>query len=237
MSLHIFIIWKNARYMTDKILEDLKKQFELLEVYEVHWSTEFFSDNMSRFYGVNLPPGAFKEDQYDVGDFLLCVIEDKNPKYDDVETPNGKIRVNINTYDAKQTYRSWTGGGNNIHSSNIEEETEHDLVLLLGKNLKDIRNNLPKLWNGTIKKIDSDLVGAKGWKNTSQLFYVLNATVNYLVLRSFENISDLNTSVSTSDIDILTNQVEQIRFIKISISLVLTDVFRSDIFSNLLKTR
>ena len=130
MSLHIFIIWKNARYMTDNILKDLKTKFELLEVYEVHWSTEFFADNMSRFYGVNLPPGAFKANQHDFGPFLLCIIEDKNPKYDNVETPNGKIRVNINTYDAKQNYRSWTGGGNNIHGSNTEEETEHDLVLV-----------------------------------------------------------------------------------------------------------
>ena len=44
----------------------------------------------------------------------------------------------------------------------------------------------------------------------------LNATVNYLVLRNFENISDLhvqNNVWGDSDIDILTNQVEQIRFI------------------------
>jgi SAM-dependent methyltransferase len=202
--------------MTDDILNDLKKKFELLEVYEVNWSPEFFSDNMSRFYGVNLPPGAFKANQHDFGPFLLCIIEDKNPIYDNRETAKGETHVNINTFDAKQTYRSWTGGGNNIHASNTEEETEHDLVLLLGKNLKDIRNSLPQAWNGKIKSIDSDLVGSKGWKNTSQLFYVLNATVNYLVLRNFENISDLhvqNNVWGDSDIDILTNQVEQIRFI------------------------
>ena len=212
-ELHLFLIWKKARDMTDDILNDLKKKFELLEVYEINWSPEFFSDNMSRFYGVNLPPGAFKANQHDFGPFLLCIIEDKNPIYDNRETAKGETHVNINTFDAKQTYRSWTGGGNNIHASNTEEETEHDLVLLLGKNLKDIRNSLPQAWNGKIKSIDSDLVGSKGWKNTSQLFYVLNATVNYLVLRNFENISDLNTSVRNSDIDILTNQVEQIRFI------------------------
>jgi SAM-dependent methyltransferase len=202
--------------MTDDILNDLKKKFELLEVYEVNWSPEFFSDNMSRFYGVNLPPGAFKANQHDFGPFLLCIIEDKNPIYGNRETAKGETHVNINTFDAKQTYRSWTGGGNNIHASNTEEETEHDLVLLLGKNLKDIRNSLPQAWNGKIKSIDSDLVGSKGWKNTSQLFYVLNATVNYLVLRNFENISDLhvqNNVWGDSDIDILTNQVEQIRFI------------------------
>ena len=212
-ELHIFIIWKKARDMTDDILNDLKKKFELLEVYEVNWSPEFFSDNMSRFYGVNLPPGAFKANQHDFGPFLLCIIEDKNPIYGNRETAKGETHVNINTFDAKQTYRSWTGGGNNIHASNTEEETEHDLVLLLGKNLKDIRNSLPQAWDGKIKRVNSDLVGCKGWKNTSQLFYVLNATVNYLVLRNFENISDLNTSVRNSDIDILTNQVEQIRFI------------------------
>jgi len=199
--------------MTEDILSDLKKKFELLQVYEVNWSSEFFSDNMSRFYGVNLPPGAFKADQHDFGPFLLCIIEDKNPTYGNRETSKGETYVNINTFNAKQTYRSWTGGGNHIHSSYTPAESEHDIVLLLGKNLKDIRNSLPEKWDNKIKAINSDLVGSKGWKNTSQLFYVLNATVNYLVLRNFENISDLNTSVRNSDIDILTNQVEEIRFI------------------------
>ena len=199
--------------MTEDILSDLKKKFELLQVYEVNWSSEFFSDNMSRFYGVNLPPGAFKADQHDFGPFLLCIIEDKNPTYGNRETSKGETHVNINTFDAKQTYRSWTGGGNHIHASNTPAESEHDIVLLLGKNLKDVRNSLPEKWDNKIKAINSDLVGSKGWKNTSQLFYVLNATVNYVILRNFENISELDISALNSDIDILTNQVEEIRFV------------------------
>jgi|TARA_B100001750_G_scaffold128565_1_gene102145 SAM-dependent methyltransferase len=212
-ELHVFIIWKKARHKTEEILSDLKKKFELLQVYEVNWSSEFFSDNMSRFYGVNLPPGAFKADQHDFGPFLLCIIEDKNPTYDNRETAKGETYVNINIFDAKQTYRSWTGGGNHIHASNTTEEAEHDLVLLLGKNLKDVRNSLSEKWNSKIETINSDLVGSKGWKNTSQLFYVLNATVNYVILRNFENIPELDISALNSDIDILTNQVEEIRFI------------------------
>ena len=212
-ELHAFIIWKKARDMTEDILSDLKKKFELLQVYEVNWSSEFFSDNMSRFYGVNLPPGAFKADQHDFGPFLLCIIEDKNPTYGNRETSKGETHVNINTFDAKQTYRSWTGGGNHIHASNTPAESEHDIVLLLGKNLKDVRNSLPEKWDNKIKAINSDLVGSKGWKNTSQLFYVLNATVNYVILRNFENISELDISALNSDIDILTNQVEEIRFV------------------------
>ena len=212
-ELHIFIIWKKARDKTEDIFSDLKKKFELLEVYEVNWSSEFFSDNMSRFYGVNLPPGAFKADQHDFGPFLLCIIEDKDPTYGNRETAKGETHVNINTFDAKQTYRSWTGGGNHIHASNTEAESEHDLVLLLGKNLKDVRDSLPQKWDKKIKTINSDLVGSKGWKNISQLFYVLNATVNYLILRNFENISELDIATLNSDIDILTNQVEEIRFV------------------------
>ena len=73
-ELHVFIIWKKARHKTEEILSDLKKKFELLQVYEVNWSSEFFSDNMSRFYGVNLPPGAFKADQHDFGPFLLLSL-------------------------------------------------------------------------------------------------------------------------------------------------------------------
>jgi hypothetical protein len=41
-ELHVFIIWKKARDMTEDILSDLKKKFELLQVYEVNWSSEFF---------------------------------------------------------------------------------------------------------------------------------------------------------------------------------------------------
>jgi ubiquinone/menaquinone biosynthesis C-methylase UbiE len=198
--------------MTDDIISDIKKKFELLEVYEVDWSSEFFPNNMSRFYGIKLPPGAFKENQHDVGSFLLCIIEDKNPKYNHVETPNGKIHVNSNTYDAKQTYRLWTGGGNDIHSSNTEEETEHDLTLLLGKNLNDIKNNLPKFWNGQFKKINRDLIGYNGWDNLEQLFYVLNATINYVVLRNFENLLD-NYTLENNDIDILSDDLSEIEFI------------------------
>ena len=84
---------------------------------------------------------------------------------------------------------------------------------MLGKNLKDVRNSLSERWNSKIETINSDLVGSKGWKNTSQLFYVLNATVNYVILRNFENISELDISALNSDIDILTNQVEEIRFV------------------------
>jgi len=214
-ELHLFIIWKNARHMTENILEDLKKKFQLLDVYEVNWSTEFFSSNMSRFYGVKLPPGKeySKSNQHEFGPFLLCIIEDKSPKYDFVDNNGEKILVNVNMYDAKQTYRSWTGGGHNVHGSNTIDETEHDLALLLGKNLKDIAITLSKSWNGIIKKLNSDLTGAKGWESTFQLFYILNATVKYLVLRSFENISELNKSVATSDIDILTNKIKEIQFI------------------------
>ena len=80
------------------------------------------------------------------------------------------IKYIINTFDAKQTYRTWTGGGNHIHASNTPEESEHDLVLLLGKNLKDVRDSLSKKWDGKIKNINSK--STFNWIKTKKPDYI-----------------------------------------------------------------
>ena len=39
-ELHLFIIWKNALNKKQVILDDIKKHFEIIEVYEVLWSNK-----------------------------------------------------------------------------------------------------------------------------------------------------------------------------------------------------
>ena len=212
-ELHIFIIWNNAYVKQNEILQDLEKKFIIRQIYEITWSKNLFSNNMTRFYGTNLPPDSFKEVHCGVGPFLLCIIEDHSPKHEFRETTTGKRLVNINTFDSKQAYRMWTGGGHKIHATDTEDESLHDLILLLGKNLSTLRDTLPPKWNGNVIKINSDLIGCDGWKNITTLFDILNATLKYVVLRNFENLSTQCTSEKHGDIDLLTDQFEQMQFI------------------------
>ena len=209
-ELHSFIIWNKGREKTNDILKDIRKKFELLEVYEINWKSDLFYDNMTRFCGKDMPPLSFMETHHGVGPFLLCVIIDKNPRYDLRSTTKGVRTVNVNTFDAKQTYRSLVDNKYRIHGTETEEETKHDLMILLGKNLNDIRNSLPQKWDEKIKKLHSD-TDSESWENLSQLFDVLNATVKYVVVRNFENLPNKFVSEKHNDIDILTDQLEQIK--------------------------
>ena len=43
---HLFILWENAREKEKEILEDIKKNFEILGLYNMKWNKENFSNNL-----------------------------------------------------------------------------------------------------------------------------------------------------------------------------------------------
>lgn len=211
-ELHLFIIWEKARYKEKEILKDLKESFTLLNVYEITWSNEKFSENLSRFYGAKLPKGSLKEKHCGKGDFLLIITEDKNPEYMNRKTSKGTELVNIKTFDAKTRYRNWTGGGHKIHGTNSLTETNHDLTLLLGSNTSDYLLT-KKDWDGNVIKIKDNILGSDGWSNIEELFYVLNNTIDYVVLRNFECLPDQYNLENHGDIDLLTNNYNDMEWI------------------------
>ena len=123
---HLFILWENAREKEKEILEDIKKNFEILGLYNIKWNKENFSNNLSRFYGTNLPENSGKEQHCGNGDFLLIVVGIDNPKYEERQTSKGLQIVNTNMFDKKTYYRKLTGGGHKVHATNSEVETNHD---------------------------------------------------------------------------------------------------------------
>ena len=80
-ELHLFIIWQNGREKQEEILQDIKENFKIIKLYEVEWDKEKFSNNLSRFYGTNLPKGSGKEVRCGNGKFLLVILKDLNPIY------------------------------------------------------------------------------------------------------------------------------------------------------------
>lgn len=137
-EMHLFIIWNKARNLEKKILDDLKDNFTILQVQEIKWAKKDFSHNLSQFYGKKLPLGCNKEKEVGRGKFLLVLIADEEPFYVIRRTNSGDCIVNVNVFDSKEMYRNWVGG-HKIHSSNTQDEFEHDIFLLLGKHAAEVK--------------------------------------------------------------------------------------------------
>lgn len=211
-ELHLFIIWKNALNKKQVILDDIKKYFEIMDVYEVSWSNKEYSNNLSRFYGTSLPDDSYKEEHCGKGNFLLVIVKDNLPKHDNRMTSRGMELVNINMFDRKTYYRNITGGGHRIHATNSLDETNHDLTLLLGKNVNDYLLEHQISWDGKEKHLNSDLVGSNGFDSVDEMFYVLNNCTNYAILRNYENLPDEIYVNEHNDIDLICESRENVAY-------------------------
>ncbi len=202
-ELHLFIIWQNARFKSEEIIEDIRKKFEIVQVFNVTWSPKMVSSNFTRFYGVSLPNKSFKEKECGVGEFKLIVVYDHNPFHEIRMTSHGKELVNVNMFEAKYLYRSWTGGGHKIHGTTNELETNNNLTLLLGLNAKDFIKKYNQSNQSDVITLCRDLEGAHGWDSLKQLFYILNSTVPYVILRGEKEINTGIFPDNHRDVDIL----------------------------------
>lgn len=214
-ELHLVVLWNNARYKEDEILDDIQKNLEIIECIEIEWTRKNVSSNFTRFYGVKLNKGSHKEKECGTGKFLVVTVVDRNPVYGFVETSRGNEFVNTNMFSLKEKYRKWTKGGHKIHTTNTISETNHDICLLLGINYDDYIASAPKIMEGEYKKrsIKRDLTGCDGWKSLDELFYTLNATINYAVLRNYEILPQKFKSDLHGDIDIITDNYQNMCYI------------------------
>lgn len=211
-EIHLYIIWEKAAHKRDAIISDINDNFKILDIFEISWSAKNFSRNISRFYGEKLPKGSHKERHCGTGPFTLIIIRDPFPVYAERNTSKGSRIVNSKMFDAKDRYRSWTGGGHKIHGTNSELETRHDLFLLLGHELESYKEE-SRDWGGQVTRIRKDLIGAIEWKNIEELFRALNSTVGYVVLRNFECLPAQYHLESHGDIDLLVDDLVETTYV------------------------
>ncbi len=200
-EIHLFIIWSAGIYQKDKILEDISENFTICSIYNTTWSKDRFSDNLSRFYGENLPKNSHKEKHCGTDTFCCIIVKDIKPIYEIRDTSKGTRVVNIRLYDAKQLYRTWTKGGHKIHATDNIKETKSQLALLFGKDYNEYL--LQDTFVKNVIEYNNDLMGANGWDNFDELFDILNLTSNYIVLRNFDNLEEQLTT-KHPDVDLLT---------------------------------
>jgi hypothetical protein len=207
-EIHIFIIWNKARKKESEILRDMKKRFKVLQIFEIYWSEQEFERNLLRLYGNSLKNSSSKKNVCGSGPFLFIIIKDENPKYEKRNTLHGEDIVNVNIFDKKIEYRKIAEGGQRIHASNSEKESNRNIGLILNKSIKDFNEE-----NKDIKEIHSDLIGSKQWDSLEQFFTILNQSLDYVVLRNFEELPEKYKKGFEGDIDILSENQNEIELI------------------------
>ena len=179
-EVHIVLIWEKGLNKFDDILYDLKNSFQIIDVRRVNWSKNFFSNNLSRFYGENLPDGSFKEKHCGTGPFIVIVIKQDTVTYENRKTSKGFCLVNSELFDKKEMYRDWTGGGHKIHTSNDLNESKHDIFFLFNKEIEEYMEN--QNWNEKIEDYSKNIRGYNGWSDMQDLFNFINRSSNYIIL-------------------------------------------------------
>ncbi len=203
---HLFIIWSNARHEEEKILADIKSRFQLLETIEIKWSSDLFHKNMCRFYGLDFRANGMDLKRRGNAPFLLVLVKDLSPKYETCLTSSGYSHININMLNSKERYRTWAGDPFVIHSTVTPVESRHNLAMLLGISVDDylLTYNPDKTSQGNYRVIEQELIGEKPWASREQVFYILNETLSYVMLRDYKtHPKDLGRE---SDIDLLVDE-------------------------------
>ncbi len=214
----LFAIWKTARPFIDTIVDTLNERFEIVLQTEIIWSEKYFHENANRLYEAPLYYSTLDKtdvssyaDKIGGNSFILIVIKDKNPNYTYSNSVSGKIELtNLNIQESKNNLRKIielkTGEKYGVHSANNIYEFFYQGSLILGL---DLFYEVLKGEKMTLPVLEKDLEGAGGWKDYKSFFSILNVGCNYIVLRSFENLIELNKN-EDKDIDFLTDNFQRL---------------------------
>ena len=123
-SFHVFVLWRKARPFRDRILEDLAREFTVLERVDVRWPwwrtpallRAFYLDRRwIRWIKKAITCGAWS--------FEAVLVRDEHPDIAERRELDYFAGENKRVRDVKKKYRQWTGGRWRVHASATPEET------------------------------------------------------------------------------------------------------------------
>lgn len=219
-EIHTLIIWSEARTKKQEIEKQLIRKFQILKEFVCNWKATSFEKNLMSFYAHSQKDKSYKEFKVIVqnkikhcglDEFYLYIVEDLNPVYSYRQTSNGNRKINTNIFDLKLQLRAITGGGHKIHASDTTFESNKDLTILFGKNTEDFLNSE----DFSVRKgfLENDCIGTNGFKSVEQLFYLLNNSIDYVVLRNFECLLEVDGIKKVNDIDCLVEDLNYVRYL------------------------
>ena len=136
-SLHVFVLWRKARPQRMQILDDLSREFTVLEHVDVHWPwwrtpallRAFYKDRRwGRWLRKALTCGAWS--------FEAVLVRDDHPdialRHEADYCPGENKRIR----DVKKKYRQWAGGRWRVHASATPAEAAYQYRFLTGCELE-----------------------------------------------------------------------------------------------------
>ena len=136
---------------------------------------------------------------------MLVTLRDPQPTFEPRDTTRGWRTINARLLDAKTQYRQWTERFQ-VHSTETARETNRDLSMLLGLGADGYVRSIQDPWNGQIERLEQDLVGARGWQSLSELFWVLNRSVDYVAVDSDAPLPRNQSDLQQRNIDLITDK-------------------------------
>jgi hypothetical protein len=173
----LFVLWSNGRHAEDRIVADLHERFDVHRVHEITWTPGRVADNFRRFYGDLPVRGVYHRLAKGRGPFLALSVFDPEPVIEERMTSRGPRTLNARFLDAKTAYREWAGKLT-VHCTETEQETNRDLLMLLGA---DTKSHFALAPDPRVEPLARDLTGAEGWSSEGELFRVLNHAARYVV--------------------------------------------------------
>src|SRR4051794_15796751 len=198
-QLGVFVLWDKAREAEERILADLADRFDVLHVYDVHWSPSLVTQNYRRFYSDVDVRGIAHLHEKGAGPFLAVTVLDRAPLTEERVTARGLRLVNSRFLDAKLAARAWTSDYA-VHCGENEWENTRDLTMLLGEDPGSHVERSAVPWDGRIERLDCDVAGARGWSSSGELFRVLSRAELYAVLEPEDPGAALDTGVPTVEL-------------------------------------
>lgn len=163
---YIFIIWHKALFARNRIINDLKNSFTIINSFKIKWDDEYFENNLRALYGRKLGPAQHKIDSCGRGEFEFIIVKDEHPSFKKEIVFDEPIEVNTNIFEKKKLYRKWTAGRHRIHCSDNQRETEHDLTILFGPEYQNIIHQ-------KIEVLHKNTIGVEGIKSFRELMNTL----------------------------------------------------------------
>jgi hypothetical protein len=199
LQLGLFVLWEKARGEEDRILADLADRFDVLHVYDVHWTPSLVTQNYRRFYSDVEFRGVAHVYKKGSGALLAVTVLDRNPRVEERMTARGVRIVNSRFLDAKLAYRAWTSE-TAVHCGENEWENARDITMMLGEGQRAHRERSPGPWDGRVERLDQDVAGARGWSSSGELFRILNEAERYVVLAPEDPRAALDAGAGTVEL-------------------------------------
>lgn len=153
-ELHLIVLWEKARVAEERILADIREKLELVTTGLLSWPGDA-ERCFGEFYGAKLPEAKGKVAECGSGTFRYVVVRDTNPRYAWEDTSRGLERVNETLFTLKNLYRSWTGGGHKVHTTNSPQEFARDIKLLTNHSAEEWEKGLV---TGVVEVVCRDII-------------------------------------------------------------------------------